>query len=512
MPSISRLRWIVSELAFYLLIIINMIRLFRHAMWRDELQDFLLAAASSSPFDLYLKLKYEGHPGLWHLVLWVITRFTIDPVWMQVAHLCIALGIWLLIWRASPFTILEKFLLLLSYYLFWEYFIVSRSYAIGVLLGFGFVTIIIKRPEQRFWPFVLLGLLANTSVFAAIWAIGMGVAFAFHHRSEWRSMISGAAACALLFALAVATMMPAPDIEFATFMPSFKSSQLAQPLHFAIGAYVPLFRPFVGDALKWIGGWGSTLGATPFGRDPTQQIYSLLGGDAVPQLLAILALAIPLFACWVIVRDRILLLEFALIYGGILLFAQLSQYPFSPRHFGFVFVAFVGVVWLRRSLAPSPGRTSAVVLIALLAINALGGLTSLSDGVRPYSQSRKVAEWFEKQHLEDAFIMGAQDYAASPISGYLERRLYYLNCNCFSTYIEWSSRRQHSLNAKEIVARAAKGMANQNQYEAYLIVNSSEQLQRQLIAPDLTFEQVHLFRGATVGSENYIVYRVTRRS
>jgi hypothetical protein len=69
--------------------------------------------------------------------LWVITRFTTDPVAMQVLQLVIALGVWVLVWRLSPFRPVGKLLLLLSYYLFWEYFVVSRPYAIGVLLGFG---------------------------------------------------------------------------------------------------------------------------------------------------------------------------------------------------------------------------------------------------------------------------------------------------------------------------------------------------------------------------------------
>jgi hypothetical protein len=119
----------------------------------------VLAAASSTPLDLFAKLKYEGHPGLWHLLLWVISRFTSDPIWMQVAHLLIALGIWALIWCASPFKPFEKFLLLLSYYLFGEYFVLSRNYALGVLFGFGFVALWVTRPEQRFWPWVLLGFL-----------------------------------------------------------------------------------------------------------------------------------------------------------------------------------------------------------------------------------------------------------------------------------------------------------------------------------------------------------------
>ena len=56
----------MPQLLLALLVVINCARLFRHAMLRDELQSFMLAAASSRPLDLFAKLKYEGHPGLWH--------------------------------------------------------------------------------------------------------------------------------------------------------------------------------------------------------------------------------------------------------------------------------------------------------------------------------------------------------------------------------------------------------------------------------------------------------------
>ena len=59
---------------------------------------------------------------------------------------------------------------------------VSRSYALGVLLGFGFAALQARRPEQRFWPWVLLGLLANTTVFGTIWSFGLGLFYALRNR------------------------------------------------------------------------------------------------------------------------------------------------------------------------------------------------------------------------------------------------------------------------------------------------------------------------------------------
>jgi hypothetical protein len=205
-------------------------------------------------------------------------------------------------------------------------------------------------------------------------------------------------------------------------------------------------------------------------------------------------------------------LEFATIYAGILLFAQLSQYPFTPRHFGFVFVAFVGVVWLARRKAVLAWPALAVWL-ALLSINAVGGLASLADTRWPFSQSRNVANWLERNKLESALVMAQPDYAASAIAGYWRRPLYYLNCECYGTYVEWKrSRRAHALSVANIVARAARAMTRSGKREAYLIVNIRAPLERQDYDPDLSFERVAVFQPSITPTENYVVYRVTRRA
>jgi hypothetical protein len=151
----------VGGALFILLIVFNIIRTLRHAMWRDELQIWMLAANSPSLWSLWLKLKYEAHPALWHSLVWVVTRVTSNPLWMQVLHLGLALGVWIIVYRWSPFSRLEKILLLLSYFLFWEYFVVGRSYVLIALIAFAFVALRERRPQPEFILWLLLGLLAN---------------------------------------------------------------------------------------------------------------------------------------------------------------------------------------------------------------------------------------------------------------------------------------------------------------------------------------------------------------
>src|SRR5579884_429860 len=64
--------------------------LIAHPIWRDEAQAFLIARDSTSPLDVLHNLRFEGHPPLWHWLLWLLTRVTTSPEAMQYVHLALA--------------------------------------------------------------------------------------------------------------------------------------------------------------------------------------------------------------------------------------------------------------------------------------------------------------------------------------------------------------------------------------------------------------------------------------
>src|SRR5262249_23324776 len=121
---------------FLVLLLVNIVRALRHAMWRDEMGTFQIAIASASLWDLFPKLHYAIHPGLWYSLVWLATCVTSDPTSMAILHTVIAIAVWVIIFKWSPFETVEKYLLLMSYFLFWEYFVISRSYALVALIGF----------------------------------------------------------------------------------------------------------------------------------------------------------------------------------------------------------------------------------------------------------------------------------------------------------------------------------------------------------------------------------------
>ena len=75
-----------------------------HEMWRDETHAWLIAREASTLRELFVNLEYDGHPPLWHLCLYLLSRFRSTPELMQILHGLIAsLTAFLLLFRA-PFT------------------------------------------------------------------------------------------------------------------------------------------------------------------------------------------------------------------------------------------------------------------------------------------------------------------------------------------------------------------------------------------------------------------------
>src|SRR5207302_6171201 len=108
----------------------------RHPMWLDEAQAWCVARDAHSLRELFWNMRYDGHPALWYLCLFGVTRLTHNPVAMQILHVTIAtMTVALIAWR-SPFAPFERWLLAFGYLFAFEYAVISRGYAVGVFLVF----------------------------------------------------------------------------------------------------------------------------------------------------------------------------------------------------------------------------------------------------------------------------------------------------------------------------------------------------------------------------------------
>jgi len=187
----------------------------RHEMWLDELNPWDIARDARSLRELFYNMRFEPHPPLWYLCLYVLTRLTRNPIAMQVFHGAIATASVALLAYRSPFSRRDVWLLAFGYYLVFEYCAISRGYALGVFLALCCCALAsVKRPRTILIA-ILLALLTNTSAFGIIVAAALAVAIFPWSRLDRRDL---AIAVAILIAgvcASIWSLIPSPESRFA---------------------------------------------------------------------------------------------------------------------------------------------------------------------------------------------------------------------------------------------------------------------------------------------------------
>ena len=70
----------------------------QHEMYVDEAQAWLIARDSGNLLELVQHLRYEGHPALWYLLLYLPAHLSASLVWMQVVNYVLSLTMaWLVL-------------------------------------------------------------------------------------------------------------------------------------------------------------------------------------------------------------------------------------------------------------------------------------------------------------------------------------------------------------------------------------------------------------------------------
>lgn len=494
---------LAGDALLLILIAVNVARTLRHAMWRDELQIFQSTTSNASHWELFRHLKYEARGGLWDSMVWLLTRFTADPASMQVLHAVLAIGVWLVIYRWSPFTRTEKFLLLLSYFFFFEYFVVSRHYVLIALFGLGFIAIRHHRPAQVIVAWLLLGVLANIVVHATIWSIALAVTFALEERRRDATFLTGAWLYLCCLAFGIASMIPAADYGPSGNDVRFDLARFDRVLAIPLGAIVSFNVESVKGALAFATG-ATTAVPRYWNLNPLQDIVALTRAGVDHPLPLVVIFAAPVAACWLIARCRVL--EFTVVYGGLLAFATLWDFPGASRHHGIVFLAFIACAGAARARS---GKVwySAWALGAVLLVSAFGGVLTLSSELQPFSQGRNAASWLKQSNLSGAFLIGSRDAQVSSIAGYLGRPIYYLECECSGTFIMWNHARQSQLSAEQFRTRLTRALDLAEGREVIFIRNRP--LLADELAPDaagLSAAPLQSFVGSET-DENYWIYR-----
>lgn len=202
----------VAWLALFLYIASLSILTCFHEPWFDEAQAWLIARDAGF-WDILFKLPHsEGHPPLWHLYLSIFAKTGLPYEFgLKLAAILInSLAIGILIFKA-PFPKTVRFALPFTYYLFYQYGVISRCYSFTIL---GFILMALfwrERDEKPFRCVLAMMLTCASTVYGIALCAGVSIAWLreilFHHRITFRGVLREKRYWALLLLLLFAMAM-----------------------------------------------------------------------------------------------------------------------------------------------------------------------------------------------------------------------------------------------------------------------------------------------------------------
>jgi hypothetical protein len=484
-------RWFAATLTsvFFLLELINILH---HAMWRDEMQVWSFAEHSHSLRELLFLTRYEGHPEAWQFLVYAISNLSSNPRAMQFLHLAIATMTAYVVARYSPFSRLQKVLIVFGYFFFYEYAAISRDYALGILCLFSFCAVFRPGPQKRYGLLViLLALMAESNIYALLLALSSALMMVFEalQTKESRQYLFSKTrqlACAALFFLTVVLisllhMRPPSESDW-----NFRSYFAADTRVGFNGMPMMIWKAFVPIPQLSPQFWNTNL----------------LGDHKV--VMALLSILLICISVLFFIRKRTILLLYVSGLGALLVF-KLFVYAGYLRHDGHAFILFLACMWLGKSypeqrfplrmadtaaerLRPYQDR----LFLGLLAGQVIAALIASVIALKvPFSESKAASNFLRSKGMDNMFIIGDSDVAASSIAGYLNREIYYPRGDRMGSYVLWDERRTPPTVP---ILELAKTKAAEQHHDVLVILD----------VRDPSASEIASFQGSVVGEDYYI--------
>jgi hypothetical protein len=502
------LRLVIPLLSLYVLV--SILGLHYHEMALEESQFFLLARDSDSLSDLYRNMQYEGHPRLWCCLLFIISHYTpFGYAGMQALHLVVAAATVFVFLRYAPFGLLSKIGIIGGYYFLFEYDILSRNYAPGILILF-ICCWLIGQPRRNLYGIgALLLLLCNTHIFFAFVAIGI-YAYLLLDKAQQKKIVS--------LPFFFFTLLFLAGIVTSLLQGRIPAEDRLLPIQWGMG---PSAKNITATCYALIRGW---LPIPVFSGDNFWNSYWLSDENTGSLVRNILFVFFLLFPVPILKRSvKALVFYYTVIF---LLFVFFLFLPISAyRYFGIGYVCFLAACWMAgqqegdffsfRHLSGRPilRKFLQASFYGVLFIQLLVGIYALGEDIRrPFSQAKNAITYINEHQLQQQEIV-VDGYIAGPaLSLYAGRRLYYLNTGRKDSYCVWKrSLFPHPApTLEEEIVRSAflRGLGR------FILVSNRQMDAGMLLSGDDQFQFTPLcdYRNSITSMENSYIYQATRKT
>lgn len=178
-----RLAQLLSAVFCGIWLVVMFLGFVAHEPWFDEAQAWLLAR-DNSPLELVSRwLRYEGHPPLWYLLLWLPANLGLPYTTMRILSIAIAASGVILLLASNRVPLVLRWSLPFTYFVAYQFSVVSRSYVLLFPLLIGAALMYQHRMERPGVFLALLLLMSHVSVHGLALAWGLLAIYLF---DAWR--------------------------------------------------------------------------------------------------------------------------------------------------------------------------------------------------------------------------------------------------------------------------------------------------------------------------------------
>ncbi len=503
--------------------IVVLIGMFHHEVWRDELHAWLIVTNSNSLADIYNNIRYDGHPMLWHIFLYPLSKITKDPIIMQSFHILIATGSVYLFNRFSNFSFFIKFLFTFGYYSIFEYSLVARCYSLGFFLIILFCVLYSCRQKNILWISLVLFLLANTSAHGIVivpsFTALLVFDFYFNRQTvEWKQVSFYKIILAVFiiftgFLLSYLQIRPEPDnINQACYGCLLKANRMSHVFSKIYDSYFLI--PEMINLPKW-----DTTG--------------LLGYN--PNLSHVLSIVLSLltifFSTIIILKKPFALFLYITATFSLICLFGLTDFT-APRYMGHLFMIFIAANWISHNYGGFEYKNNAIqffsnygnkfrsgfIIIVLSSQFICGVAIYMTDYFMSFSMSTAAAKYVREEQLDTLTIVGAKDANVSPFAAFLRKPIFYPQRNQFGTFIIFDNKRERQVNFEKVLSSIDSLLTPNNQKILVIFNPEAENFYKQTMKSigkerflnTIELKYLNKFENSMVGSEDYYLYLASR--
>ncbi len=172
--SKEKVKKLIYLLAFVAYAVLTFFGALNHEIWFDEAQAWNIARENDIP-GIFSAMKSEGHPALWHLILYFFIHLGADAnILPFISWFFSVITVGIILWK-SPLHPVMTLAMIFSMGFLYANSVVSRCYCILALFLCIFACIYPKRSEHPILYGTVIALLANTHIciWGAIGALGI---------------------------------------------------------------------------------------------------------------------------------------------------------------------------------------------------------------------------------------------------------------------------------------------------------------------------------------------------